>query len=114
MTLTPFSHTLGPRDAKVVIVGECFGKDDDLVGKPFMGPSGQELTRLLRESGFSRSSCLLTTSHKHTIRLPDSIPDGVRLRVLLLSEAPLAKPVVHNLKAVLASIAEGLTEADTK
>lgn len=60
MTLTPFSHTLGPRDAKVVIVGECFGKDDDLVGKPFMGPSGQELTRLLRESGFSRSSCLLT------------------------------------------------------
>jgi len=55
-----------------------------------------------------------TTSHKHTIRLPDSIPDGVRLRVLLLSEAPLAKPVVHNFKAVLASIAEGLTEADTK
>lgn len=53
-----------------------------------------------------------TTSHQHTIRLPDSVPDGVPLRVLLLSEAPLAKPVDSNLKALLASIAEGMTEAD--
>lgn len=50
------------------------------------------------------------TSHQHTIRLPDSVPDGVSLRVLLLSQAPLAKPVEHNLKALLASIAEGMTE----
>lgn len=53
------------------------------------------------------------TSHQHTIRLPDSVPDGVSLRVLLLSQAPLAKPVDRNLKALLASIAEGMTEADT-
>jgi hypothetical protein len=53
-----------------------------------------------------------TTSHQHTIRLPDSVPDGIPLRVLLLSQAPLAKPVDRNLKALLASIAEGMTEAD--
>ncbi|MEI7696232.1 MAG: hypothetical protein WCI64_11395 [Chlorobium sp.] len=53
-----------------------------------------------------------TTSHQHTIRLPDSVPDGVLLRVLLLSEVPLAKPVGHNLKALLALIAEGITEVD--
>lgn len=53
------------------------------------------------------------TPHQHTIRLPDSVPDGVPLRVLLLSQAPLAKPVECNLKALLASIAEGMDEADT-
>ena len=56
-----------------------------------------------------------TTSHQHTIRLPDSVPDGVLLRVLLLSEVPLAKPPAeHNLKTLLASITEGMTDADTE
>ncbi len=49
-----------------------------------------------------------TTSHQNTIRWPDSVP----LRVLLLSEVPLAKLGDHNLKALLASIAEGITEGD--
>jgi hypothetical protein len=53
-----------------------------------------------------------TVAHQHTIRLPDSVPDGVSLRVLLLSQAPLSKPSEHNLKALFASIAEGMTEAD--
>jgi len=53
-----------------------------------------------------------TTSHQHIIRLPDSVPDGVPLRVLVLSEAPPAKLVDRNLKALLASITEGMTEAD--
>lgn len=53
-----------------------------------------------------------TTSHQHTIRLPDSVPDGVHLRVLLLSQAPLANPAESNLKALLASVAEGMEEAD--
>lgn len=55
-----------------------------------------------------------TISHQHTIRLPDSVPDGVPLRVLVLSEATLAQPVDRNFKALLASIAEGMTEADTE
>ena len=53
------------------------------------------------------------TSHQHTIRLPDSVPDGVSLRVLLLSQAPLVKQGNSNLKALLATMAEGMTEADT-
>ena len=31
------------------------------------------------------------TAHQHTIRLPDNIPEGTRLRVLLLSKAPFDK-----------------------
>lgn len=52
------------------------------------------------------------TAHQHTIRLPDSVPDGVPLRVLLLSQTPLAQPEGRNLKPLLASLAEGLTDAD--
>ncbi len=55
-----------------------------------------------------------TTSHQHTIRLPDSVPDGVLLRVLLLSEVPLAKPLKHNLKVLHATITEGMIGADTE
>ncbi len=56
-----------------------------------------------------------TTSHQHTIRLPDSVPDGVLLRVLLLSEVPLAKPPAErNIKVLLASVTEGMTESDTE
>lgn len=53
-----------------------------------------------------------TISHHHTINLPDSVPDGVPLRVLLLSQKPLANPVDRNLKALLCSVAEGITAED--
>lgn len=55
-----FAHTSGPKDAKLVLVGEAFGEQEDLVGKPFIGASGQELTRLLEEAGIDRRECLLT------------------------------------------------------
>ncbi len=53
-----------------------------------------------------------TVSHQHTIRLPESVPDGVSLRVLLLSRAPLTKPADNNLKTLLATVAEGMDDAD--
>jgi len=56
----PFKHTSGPRDAKVVLVGEAWGAQEELTGSPFVGAAGQELTRLLKESGLTRGQCLLT------------------------------------------------------
>ena len=52
------------------------------------------------------------TSYQNIIRLPESVPDGVRLQVLLLSQTPLAKSGGGNLKTLLASVAEGLSEVD--
>ncbi len=52
------------------------------------------------------------TAHQHTIQLPDSVPDGVRLRVLILSQTPLAASVDSNLKSLLASVTEGMSDAD--
>lgn len=59
-TTQAFAHTSGPKDAPVVLVGEAWGEQEDLTGLPFMGQSGQELTRLLGEAGLRRRDCLLT------------------------------------------------------
>ena len=59
-TSPAFAHSAGPHDAKIAIVGECFGEQEALIGKPFQGYSGQELTRMLQEAGLSRRDCFLT------------------------------------------------------
>lgn len=56
----PFAHTSGPKDASVIVVGEAFGEQEQLLGRPFIGASGQELTRMLTQAGFKRSELLLT------------------------------------------------------
>lgn len=42
-----FSFCSGPRDAAIAIVGEAWGEQDKMAGRPFFGASGQELTRML-------------------------------------------------------------------
>ncbi len=54
-----------------------------------------------------------TIAQGHTIRIPDTVPDGVRLRVRVLwDEAPATTAAKGDLKALLASMAEGLTDND--
>lgn len=45
---------------KIAIVGEAPGEHEALQGIPFVGTSGQELTRMLELSSIQRSECLLT------------------------------------------------------
>lgn len=52
--------TSGPHDAKIVIVGEAWGSDENVAKLPFVGLSGSELTKILTEAGIDRSKCLLT------------------------------------------------------
>lgn len=56
----PFSHSLGPKTAKIAFVGEAFGEQEEMVGLPFQGSSGQELTRMLKEAGIERKDCFFT------------------------------------------------------
>jgi DNA polymerase I len=46
---------VGPLDAKIVIVGEAPGPDEDSQGSPFVGRAGQTLTRLLAQGGIDRN-----------------------------------------------------------
>lgn len=50
----------GPTETKIVIVGEAPGKDEEILGVPFVGSSGQELTRILEDAGIDRKTCYLT------------------------------------------------------
>ena len=51
---------VGPVPAQVMIVGEAFGAEEERTGQPFMGQSGQELNRMLHESGLLRSNMFVT------------------------------------------------------
>lgn len=50
----------GPIPAKILIVGEAPGADEEVLGQPFVGTSGQELNRMLQEAGISRSEVFVT------------------------------------------------------
>lgn len=56
---------LGPVSARIVLVGEQPGNDEDLAGKPFVGPAGKLLDRALAEAGIERESVYITNAVKH-------------------------------------------------
>jgi probable DNA metabolism protein len=55
----------GPRDAALMFVGEQPGDQEDLTGRPFVGPAGQLLNRALAEAGLDRAKLYLTNAVKH-------------------------------------------------
>ncbi len=55
----------GLREAKVVFVGEQPGNDEDLAGKPFVGPAGKLLDKALVEAGIDRDEVYVTNVMKH-------------------------------------------------
>jgi len=50
----------GPPNAKIMLVGEAPGAEEERSGKPFQGASGMELNRMLQEAGITRSECFVT------------------------------------------------------
>ncbi len=55
----------GPSDAALMLVGEQPGDQEDLSGRPFIGPAGRLLDQLLCESGIDRADAYLTNAVKH-------------------------------------------------
>jgi DNA polymerase len=55
----------GPADARIVLVGEQPGDQEDLQGAPFVGPAGEVLDRALREAGLARERLYVTNVVKH-------------------------------------------------
>ncbi|HYY96740.1 MAG TPA: uracil-DNA glycosylase [Pyrinomonadaceae bacterium] len=54
----------GPLRAKAAVVGESPGPPDIESGRPFMGPAGQMLERILGSIGLARADCYLTNTVK--------------------------------------------------
>ena len=55
----------GRRRAKVLFVGEQPGNEEDLQGKPFVGPAGKLFNSALQEAGIDRSQTYVTNVVKH-------------------------------------------------
>lgn len=55
----------GSPDAKVLFVGEVPGNDEDLAGRPFVGPAGKLMDKVLEEVGINRDEIYVTNVVKH-------------------------------------------------
>jgi DNA polymerase len=86
----------GAPDADFVCVGEAPGATEDEQGRPFVGPAGQLLTRILGAIQLSREEVFIANVLKH--RPPgnrDPLPDEVRAcEPFLLRQLDLVRPRV--------------------
>jgi uracil-DNA glycosylase len=55
----------GAVTARLMLVGEQPGDQEDLAGKPFVGPAGQVLDKALAEAGVDRAATYVTNAVKH-------------------------------------------------
>lgn len=84
-TATVFGE--GNTGARMVVVGEQPGDQEDRAGRPFVGPAGQLLDRALGEAGIDRGSVYLTNAVKHF--------KFVRRGTRRIHESPTAGEVKH-------------------
>jgi DNA polymerase len=55
----------GPRHAKIMLVGEQPGDQEDLAGEPFVGPAGKLLDQVCEAAGVDRKTVYVTNAVKH-------------------------------------------------
>jgi len=55
----------GPSPARLMMVGEQPGNDEDLKGHPFVGPAGRMLDRAMADAGLDRKTVFVTNAVKH-------------------------------------------------
>ena len=93
----------GSVHASLLFVGEQPGDQEDLAGKPFVGPAGRMLDKALAESGIARRDVYVTNAVKHFKWEPQgkrrkhkkpSATDIVACRPWLEAETQLVKPRV--------------------
>jgi DNA polymerase len=93
----------GAANARIMFVGEQPGNEEDLAGRPFVGPAGRLLDRALEEAGIDRSLAYVTNVVKHFKWEPrgkrriHAKPDSVEIsacRPWLDAELDLVRPRV--------------------
>jgi DNA polymerase len=93
----------GPTDARVVLVGEQPGDQEDVRGAPFVGPAGEVLDRALGEAGLDRRRVYVTNAVKHfkfvergkrRIHQTPRLPEIAACRPWLEAELEAVKPAV--------------------
>jgi len=67
-------HCEGPKDARVVLIGEALGADEVRLGRPFVGVAGQLLDQCLSGAGIVRPECYITNVFDFHPKLNDIKP----------------------------------------
>ncbi|MBN1107487.1 MAG: uracil-DNA glycosylase [Bacteroidales bacterium] len=102
----------GNTEAGILIIGEAPGKDEDIVGRPFVGKSGQLLDKILAACGFTREKHVfisnivkcrppenrVPTPHEAAICMPWLLKqiDLINPRILILLGATALKYMAGN------------------
>lgn len=55
----------GARHARIMLVGEQPGDEEDVQGRPFVGPAGRLLHRALQDAGIDEGDVFITNAVKH-------------------------------------------------
>ncbi len=85
-TATQLVFADGAEDARLIIIGEAPGAEEDRAGRPFVGPAGQLLDRMLASIGLDRS----------TVRIINTVPwRPPGNRTPTESEIALCLPFLH-------------------
>ncbi len=93
----------GSQEAKVVLIGEQPGDQEDKTGRPFVGPAGRLLDKALVAAGIDRDAVYVTNAVKHfkfeergkrRIHKTPSRTEVVACRPWLLSEISALQPDV--------------------
>ncbi len=93
----------GAADARMVLVGEQPGDQEDRRGAPFVGPAGEVLDRALAEAGVARTDVYVTNAVKHfkfvargqrRIHQTPRLPEIAACRPWLEAELAVVKPAV--------------------
>jgi DNA polymerase len=105
----------GPRAARMMLVGEQPGDQEDRAGKPFVGPAGRILDQALDAAGIDRDDLYVTNAVKHfkfTVRTErgkrrihqtPSRTEAVACRPWLLAELDAVEPAVVVLMGAVAA-----------
>lgn len=86
----------GPRPCPLMVIGESPNYHDDRSGRPFCGPSGEELSRYLEGVGFTRDQVYLTHLVKYRVEGDeDPLPSDIaRDERELITEVSWVQPQV--------------------
>lgn len=88
---------VGTPQAKLMFIGEAPGRDEDRLGQPFVGRSGQLLTRIIQAMGLTRDEVYITNINKR--RPPGNRTPTVQERetcksLILLKEIEIIQPKI--------------------
>jgi uracil-DNA glycosylase len=89
-----FVFGTGNPGARLMLIGEAPGEEEDLQGKPFVGKAGQLLDKILEAIGFDRKEVYIANVLKcRPPRNRDPLPEEMALcRPLLMNQIDLIRP----------------------